>query len=102
MTRRSVLYLQQIMTGKPPFRYCPGEPMVILKVISGERPNRPEENDVEEDISDQLWTLMTECWAADATTRPSMGGVLKQLTQMCAAEKPLRLLSIGLCLLNDL
>jgi hypothetical protein len=75
---------------------------VIVRVINGERPNRPEENDVEEDISDQLWSLMTECWAADATTRPPMRGVLKQLTQMCAAEKPLRLLSIGLCLVKDL
>jgi hypothetical protein len=84
------------MTGKPPFFYYPMDPMVIVNVIKGELPKRPEENEVEDDITDELWALLTECWASDPATRPTMREVLKNLTRMCAAEKPLRLLSIGL------
>jgi hypothetical protein len=46
-------------------------------------------------ITDELWKLITECWVRDPSSRPAMREVLKKLTVMCAAEKPLRLLSIG-------
>jgi hypothetical protein len=87
-----VLIRQQIMTGKPPFCYYPMNPMVIMKVVTWERPNRPGENEAGEEIKDELWSLLTDCWAADATTQPLMRGVLKQLTRICAAENPLRLI----------
>ena len=84
-----------MMTGKPPFHYYPIDATVIMGVVRGERPERPKEEECEDTITDELWELFTKCWANDPAERTVQREVVKTLTQMCAAEKPLRLLSIG-------
>ncbi|THH29005.1 hypothetical protein EUX98_g5186 [Antrodiella citrinella] len=43
-----------------------------VKVLEGERPPRPQTDDAVkiQEIPDNLWSLMCECWAQDASTRP--------------------------------
>ncbi|KAF7341491.1 Adenylate cyclase [Mycena venus] len=52
-------------TGRPPFFDAP-EASVILKVIAGERPARPES------MSDDLWALVTAAWAQNFCDRPDI------------------------------
>ncbi|KAF8174652.1 kinase-like domain-containing protein, partial [Mycena galopus ATCC 62051] len=57
----------ELYTGSPPFSACP-EPAALMKVLNGERPERPPGPPVMTDI---LWQHITDFWAEDPTTRPS-------------------------------
>lgn len=83
------------MTGLHPFSEIPIDAGVILSVIAGKRPQRPDDDALIEPISDELWSVIEECWAHEAEKRPEMSSVVKKLTKMCGAQRPLRLLSIG-------
>jgi hypothetical protein len=73
------------------------KPQGVQDNVEEGKEDRAEEAEgiVEDNITDELWKLITECWTQDPSSRPAMRKVLKKLTVMCAAEKPLRLLSIG-------
>ena len=70
------------------------EQVMVAVVSRNERPNRPPPEQ-ETDITDELWQVWEDCWQADADARPEMSDVEKRMTRLCAAEKPLRLLSFG-------
>ncbi|KDQ55758.1 hypothetical protein JAAARDRAFT_133559 [Jaapia argillacea MUCL 33604] len=62
----------EIYTGHPPFFEDNSEPTVITKVLAGERPTRPTEDDCHGHcMSDELWRLMKLCWTHDPAGRPS-------------------------------
>jgi hypothetical protein len=57
----------EVITGKVPFHHRRYDTIVIVDVIRGVRPPRPEE-DIK---SDGLWDLLKSCWQAMPTNRPT-------------------------------
>ncbi|KAJ7745594.1 kinase-like domain-containing protein [Mycena maculata] len=71
----------ELYTVAPPFTGLT-DGSVILQVITGKRPSRPGEP-----LSDELWDRMSECWAEDAKTRPSVEAVVRILEKLCSVEE---------------
>ncbi|KAJ7136910.1 kinase-like domain-containing protein, partial [Mycena epipterygia] len=68
----------EIFTGKSPFNgLIP--PVIIHKVLNGERPSRPAAGSSPQEITDQIWAVITSCWKHNATERPSAREVLRDL-----------------------
>ena len=67
----------QVLTGKWPF-FPRRETEVMLAVVSGERPPKPE-NAEGTGMTEVVWELLRECWREDRTTRPSISNILKIL-----------------------
>lgn len=68
------------MTGQPPFSHIRRTPEVLIKMQQGERPCRPEGQEiVERGLDDNLWNLLTRCWAAEPEKRPTIHEVLDEL-----------------------
>ncbi|KAK7049954.1 Rho guanine nucleotide exchange factor [Paramarasmius palmivorus] len=65
----------EIYTGFCPFYNLRSDAAVILQVIKGDRPSRP--NDLLE-LDDDVWALMHQCWLAESSSRPDIDS-LKQL-----------------------
>ncbi|KAF8150312.1 kinase-like domain-containing protein, partial [Mycena galopus ATCC 62051] len=57
----------ELYTGRPPFSTLP-EPALVMRVLNGQRPDRPSGPPV---MSDMLWQHVTEFLAQSPTTRPS-------------------------------
>jgi len=68
----------EIFTGNVPFQEFHNEPSVIIKVMRGERPKRPEREHAP-GLSDQLWDLAQMCWHQDRSKRPTIFFVLDSL-----------------------
>ena len=66
----------QVLTGQWPF-YPKREAEVVLAVISGKRPPKPE-NAEEIGMTEVVWELMGKCWREDRTKRPNILQVLKK------------------------
>jgi len=66
----------QVLTGQWPF-YPKREAEVVLVVVSGKRPPKPE-NAGEIGMTEAVWELMNECWREDRTKRPDILQVLKR------------------------
>ncbi|KAH8829901.1 kinase-like domain-containing protein [Flagelloscypha sp. PMI_526] len=71
----------EVMTGKPPFPELP-EASVLLSVLRGERPARPQQVG---SFTDELWNLIERCWAHQPEMRPTfdditiiMGGIISR------------------------
>ena len=68
------------MTGQPPFSHIKRNPEVLIKMQHGERPLRPTDPKViERGLDDKLWNLLTRCWAAEPTERPTIYEVIDEL-----------------------
>ena len=65
----------QIFSGTHPFSEFPNDSTVILKVMSGTRPDRPSSNL----LSEQMWQLMQHCWLAEPTQRPTIEEVVTRI-----------------------
>ena len=66
----------QVLTGQWPF-YPKREAEVVLAVISGKRPPKPE-NAEEIGMTGVVWELMGKCWREDRTKRLNILQVLKK------------------------
>ncbi|KAJ6476265.1 kinase-like domain-containing protein [Mycena sanguinolenta] len=66
----------ELYTERPPFSNV-SETAALLKVLNGERPERPPGPPA---MSDTLWQLVTEFWAENPTTRPSTQYVVQAMT----------------------
>ncbi|KAF9232254.1 kinase-like domain-containing protein, partial [Melanogaster broomeanus] len=73
-TTRSDIYsfgriMLQVLTGKIPYHYYPGDARVVLAISQGESPQRPDLVAV----SDHRWAFIQRCWstADDGQSRPS-------------------------------
>ena len=70
----------QVLTGKLPF-FPRGEASVVVAVMSGERPPRPE-NSEEIGMTVVVWDLLTGCWKEDRTARPTIGQILAKFQRV--------------------
>ncbi|CAK5271444.1 unnamed protein product [Mycena citricolor] len=70
----------ELYTGKPPFSSLK-EPEALLRVINGERPQRPSNGS--EEMTDPMWELVNECWAQDSEKRLSAASVILQIRLFC-------------------
>ena len=75
----------QVLMGEWPF-YPRREGEVILAVISGERPPKPE-NAEEIGMTESVWELMKDCWKEDRTARPTITEVLKRFCEITGESK---------------
>ena len=70
----------QVLTGKLPF-FPRREESVVLAVMSGERPPRPE-NAEEIGMTVIVWDLLIQCWKEDRTARPTIGQILEKFQRV--------------------
>ena len=60
---------------------CPfpelADPIVVSEIMEGERPNRPQE----QDLSDPIWDMTKRCWKEDPVLRPRMEEVVAILRE---------------------
>ena len=84
-----------MVTGRNPFEHTKGDDLVVRKVLSGDRPDRPPVG-----FSDALWALLTRSWAEvpessdPHSARTSIAHVLERLQDeekswSSAYERPL-------------
>ncbi|KAG6915138.1 hypothetical protein DXG01_013077, partial [Tephrocybe rancida] len=72
----------EIFTGERPFGTL-NPTQVLLRVISGARPQRPEASSPpwqEWGLNEDVWLLMDRCWSQDPLQRPSAHGIVDDLT----------------------
>jgi hypothetical protein len=62
----------KIFTGKHPFHEYPKEVTVIVKLMNGERPARPDQEHCHPHMEDAIWQLIEAAWHQMPTIRPSM------------------------------
>ncbi|KAF7326855.1 Kinase-like protein [Mycena venus] len=65
----------ELYTGRPPFASL-SEPAALMKVLNGERPERPPGPPV---MSDMLWHHVTEFWAQSPPARPLTQAVVQNM-----------------------
>jgi chromosome segregation ATPase len=75
--------MKPVLTGEVPFNDQAEMAVMYTVAFKGNRPNKPKEIEVPVNISDEIWTLITDCWAEDPTLRPTMRRVLDKFTQIC-------------------
>jgi len=75
----------EIFTGLLPFHKIKNDPAVILRVLNHERPERPSPNSAAP-MSDQLWSLVQQCWSHDSADRPNIGKVVETMKQYAEAS----------------
>ena len=66
---------RKIFTGKFPFYEHKREGPIVLAIIAGRRPSRPNQTKLP-GLDDNVWKLIEDCWKADPTQRPEMSTVL--------------------------
>ncbi|KAK1231739.1 hypothetical protein PQX77_005148, partial [Marasmius sp. AFHP31] len=69
----------EIFTGLQPFPELANEMAVAFNVAQGKRPSRPEGIS---ELSDSMWALITLCWDATPSSRPTASHVLEQVEEM--------------------
>ncbi|KAG6863455.1 hypothetical protein C0993_011404, partial [Termitomyces sp. T159_Od127] len=83
------LNLQQIFTGHDPFHEFPNQMSVMLSVLRDRKPTRPEASDAawhKHGLTQQMWRLMEECWASQASKRPSASAVVTRLKKIVGPD----------------
>ena len=67
------------MTGRAPFQNIKS-PLQLLEMLrKGQRPERPSNQLIHYGLDDQLWSLISRCWAQNPADRPSMSEVVFEL-----------------------
>ena len=68
----------KIFTCQVPFHEISRESIVMMKVMGGKRPSRPEKNSapfIEWGLTNSMWRLMEQCWDRDPENRPTMSSI---------------------------
>jgi len=71
------MVVYEVLSGQAPFAQL-GEPIVIQKVMEGERPGRPQ-GDEGKLFTDAMWEVVELCWEAQPGDRTSAKAVLLSL-----------------------
>ncbi|KAF5387289.1 hypothetical protein D9757_005805 [Collybiopsis confluens] len=66
----------ELFTGRPPFPDIPHDSAVMLRVMAGERPERPAGPRA---VPDRLWDVIQLCWRHNPRERPSMSRVIEMM-----------------------
>ncbi|KAI0728846.1 kinase-like domain-containing protein [Fomitopsis betulina] len=72
------MVMWEVFTGKVPFPDARPNGKVVRIITSGTRPDYPVEA-VSLGLSDGVWSVMKECWAADPTMRPTISQAIASL-----------------------
>ncbi|KIP03895.1 hypothetical protein PHLGIDRAFT_121171 [Phlebiopsis gigantea 11061_1 CR5-6] len=76
------MVMLEVLTGRKPFDYVNADILIYSHVgKDGVRPTRPGNN---EQISDDAWRLMEDCWATNPEDRPKMREVHARLLELDA------------------
>ncbi|KAJ7145901.1 kinase-like domain-containing protein [Mycena epipterygia] len=74
----------ELYTLQPPFIKIPLEASdyaILLRVIEGERPERPTEEPL---MTDSFWNCVTTYWGQDRATRPSAADIVLDMASFCS------------------
>jgi len=74
------MVIYEVLSGQVPLSQW-NEWIVMQKVIEGERPAKPDGAEGAWFIDD-LWEILTQCWATQPESRPGVNGVLEHLNQV--------------------
>ena len=74
----------KVFTGKRPFSEFK-IPDIISKIMSGERPARPQEAK-ELGLTDSVWDMTVRCWHKDPAQRPRMTEVIELLRELLVSS----------------
>ena len=70
----------EILTGEQPFATVKRTTEVLIKMQEGQRPERPKDPEVfTRGLDDNLWKLLHDCWAHEASDRPTIEEVIARL-----------------------
>ena len=73
-----------MFTGRPPFGRL-AAPVVISKIVSGKRPDRPS-GAQELGLTDSVWDTTVRCWHQEPAQRPTMMEVVGFLRELMVAS----------------
>ncbi|KAF8996191.1 kinase-like domain-containing protein [Cyathus striatus] len=95
LTKESDVYaFGCVFTGEVPFYEIPREAAVIYRIIKGEKPSRPDlESRTPKSVfflglTEEIWTLMQDCWKFDPTERLNINEVLKKIPTNYTDPRP--------------
>ncbi|EMD31916.1 hypothetical protein CERSUDRAFT_119236 [Gelatoporia subvermispora B] len=72
----------QIFSASTPFHECTNPGHIVLSITKGLRPSqRALSYAMDVGLTDDIWSLMEECWVSDPTDRPSASHILGCLEQ---------------------
>ena len=74
----------KVFTGRRPFNEFT-TPVIILKIMDGERPTRPQEAH-ELGLTDSMWGMTVRCWHQDPAQRPTMTEVIELLRELLVSS----------------
>ena len=74
------MLIYEVLSGRPPFAQHKGT-VVILKVMGGERPERPRGTQAEW-FTDGLWGMLERCWRPQPHDRPGLDTLLQHLESL--------------------
>jgi len=77
----------EVVSGEVPFSMY-GDGFVLLKVIEGERPGRPQGAEGAW-FTDELWEMLELCWSRQPKNRPTIEVVLEHLERASTTWQPL-------------
>ena len=81
------MVILEVLTGQPPFsRY--GDLTVVMKIVNGKRPKRPQGAEAVW-FTDDLWGMLEQCWSPQPKARPTAEAILEHLERGSTAWKPL-------------
>ena len=91
LTKQSDCYafgmvIYEVLSGRVPFSQLKHY-TVIRKVMDGERPERPRGAEGAL-FTDELWHMVTQCWATQPESRPSVAAVLECLERVPRDSEP--------------
>ena len=84
------MVIYEVLSGRAPFPQC-SVPIVIRKVMEGERPGRPQGTHGIW-FTDDVWRMLERCWKPQPHERPGLETILQCLGGI---TQPLQLLSPG-------
>ena len=73
-------FLQELFTREDPFYPFRGN-AIIMRMMKG-LPDRPSAENTCSRLTDEWWSICSECWHADPSKRPTMSQVAKKIVQI--------------------
>ena len=70
--------MHQVLSGNPPYWEIPNIGAVIIAIMNGGRPQKPEAME-SLGFTNELWEIIQRCWSVDPGARPDVGAVLSHL-----------------------
>lgn len=75
----------QVFTLERPFSSLKGDPAIIIAILEGKRPERPEKM-AGRIALESIWDLTQRCWHQEAHERPAMSAVRSRLEECLSIE----------------